>query len=108
VLKRSQFGGTVGGPIVKDHIFFFFGYQGQRQSALLNGNVVTTYTPAELTGDFSQAANGAPNANVVAYLQAHPYFQSNPALAAQGIIDPTKINPVAQAFIAAGSDSDIC
>jgi outer membrane receptor protein involved in Fe transport len=102
VLKRSQFGGTVGGPIVKDHIFFFFGYQGQRQSALLNGNVVTTYTPAELTGDFSQAANGAPNANVVAYLQAHPYFQSNPALAAQGIIDPTKINPVAQAFIAAG------
>jgi outer membrane receptor protein involved in Fe transport len=122
VLKRSQLGGTVGGPIVKDRIFFFFGYQGQRQSALLNGNVVTTYTPAELTGDFSQAANGGPNPRVACFLAgyqptgplnqcvdatknplpSHPFFQSNPTLAANAIIDPTKINPVAQAFISAG------
>ena len=27
-LKRNQFGGTVGGPIKKNKIFFFFGYQG--------------------------------------------------------------------------------
>ncbi len=38
VLKRNQFGGTIGGPIMiphvvngKDRFFFFFGYQGQRQ-----------------------------------------------------------------------------
>ena len=37
-LKRSQFGGTLGGPITvphvingKDRFFFFVGYQGQRQ-----------------------------------------------------------------------------
>jgi len=40
VLKRNQFGGTIGGPITvpklmdgKDRFFFFFGYQGQRQTA---------------------------------------------------------------------------
>ena len=29
-LKRNQFGGTVGAPIVKDILFFFAGYQGTR------------------------------------------------------------------------------
>ena len=31
VFHRNQFGGTVGGPIRKDHTFFFFSYQGNRQ-----------------------------------------------------------------------------
>jgi hypothetical protein len=30
--KRNQFGGTIGGPILKDHLFFFFNYEGLRQS----------------------------------------------------------------------------
>ncbi len=29
-LRRNQFGGTIGGPIKKDKIFGFFGYQGTR------------------------------------------------------------------------------
>ena len=29
--QRNQFGGTVGGPVVRDHTFFFFSYEGLRQ-----------------------------------------------------------------------------
>jgi hypothetical protein len=30
--KRNQFGGSIGGPVVKDKTFFFFNYEGLRQS----------------------------------------------------------------------------
>ena len=106
VLIRNQFGGTIGGPISipklihgKDRFFFFFGYQGQRQSSVQVNPQVTTYTPLELTGNFSQMPGGAP-ASLVSFLQTYPYFQPNPQLAAQGIIAPSSINSVAQAYIA--------
>jgi hypothetical protein len=109
VLKRNQFGGTFGGPITlpklidgKDRFFFFFGYQGQRQTATVNTGFIPTYTPAELAGDFSNFNGAGPDPSVVAFLQSHPFYQSDSAKAAQAIIDPTKINPVAQAYIAAG------
>src|SRR5215471_15537869 len=108
-LKRNQFGGTVGGPITipglvngSDRFFFFFGYQGQRQTQTINEGFVTTYTPAQLNGDFSNFQGNGPDPGVVAFLQSYPYYQSNPALAAQAIIDPAKIDPVAQKYIAAG------
>ena len=108
VLKRNQFGGTIGGPITlpkllngKDRFFFFFAYQGQRQTKTEIPGFVTTYTPAQLNGDFSNFNNAGPDPGVVSFLQAHPYFQASPALQLQGIIDPTKIDPVAQAYIKA-------
>jgi outer membrane receptor protein involved in Fe transport len=113
VLKRNQFGGTVGGPITlpklingKDRFFFFFGYQGQRQTATENQGFVPTYTPAQLNGNFSNGGTpgNCPNADasVSTFLVAHPFYQGNAGAAACGIIDPTKIDPVAQKFIAAG------
>jgi hypothetical protein len=99
VLKRNQFGGTIGGPIVKGRAFFFFGYQGQRQNSVTVGSEVTTFTPAELNGDFSHSVNGGPDPNVAKFLESHDYFQASPTLRAEAIIDPTKINSVAQAYI---------
>jgi hypothetical protein len=110
VLKRNQFGGTVGGPLTiphvlegKDHHFFFLGYQGERQVQDVVIPGVTTFTPAELGGDFSQAGPGQTvDANVAAFLQANPFFQPDPNLAAQAIIAPGQINSVAQNYIARG------
>jgi carboxypeptidase family protein len=30
-LKRNQYGGTIGGPVVQNKLFFFFGFQGTKQ-----------------------------------------------------------------------------
>src|SRR5580700_8018615 len=111
-LKRNQFGGTLGGPIRKDKIFFFLAYQGQKQIQAVPDIDVPVYTPQELQGNFSQAvpedgvtcatAGGCPDPNVAAFLENNPYFAAPNGNAAQAIIDPTKIDPVTQNYITAG------
>jgi Carboxypeptidase regulatory-like domain len=56
-LHRNQFGGTVGGPIVRNKTFFFGSYSGLRQQTpqFLNSAVVPT--EAERGGDFSAVSN---------------------------------------------------
>jgi hypothetical protein len=52
VLHRNQYGGTFGGPIVRNKLFFFFAYQGQKQTQNQLEGQVETYTPAEAQGNF--------------------------------------------------------
>ena len=57
VLKRNQFGGTLGGPIIHNKTFFFVSYQGTRER---NGTSPTSSLsflniPSDLTNDRSTA-----------------------------------------------------
>lgn len=63
LLKRNQFGASVGGPVYlpkiydgRNRTFFFFNYEGTRER---QGNVVTRVSPtaAMLGGDFSAVSN---------------------------------------------------
>ncbi|MGA8873353.1 MAG: TonB-dependent receptor, partial [Candidatus Acidiferrales bacterium] len=52
-LKRNQFGGTIGGPIEKNKVFFFLGYQGTLIRDKPPSNQAILPTAAELGGDFT-------------------------------------------------------
>jgi hypothetical protein len=56
-LKRNQFGGVVGGALVKNKLFFFGGYQGTIQRSEPSQTIAYVPTPAMLQGDFSTFAS---------------------------------------------------
>ena len=57
-LNRHQFGGTLGGPLVKGKTFFFLSYEGTRESRQLPVNL-TVASAAMKQGDFSAIRNGS-------------------------------------------------
>jgi hypothetical protein len=88
-IKRNQFGGTIGGPLEKDKLFFFAGYQGttiRQDPSDVTGFVVT---PAVLTGDFSAIASAPCNGGRAITLKA-PFVNNR--------IDPALFNKPAVVF----------
>jgi hypothetical protein len=51
-LRQNQFGGTVGGPLVRNSTFFFASYEGQRIRRSLT-RTFSVPSAAVRTGDFS-------------------------------------------------------
>jgi len=92
--RRNQFGGMLGGPIVKDHTFFFLDYQGQRQSI---GRTVTSTVPTLLQrqGIFTEAIGGRVP---VIYDPATTVGSTRTAFAG-GTIPAARMDPVAVSLL---------
>ncbi|HEY8714771.1 MAG TPA: TonB-dependent receptor, partial [Candidatus Acidoferrum sp.] len=56
--KRNQFGGSIGGPIIKEKTFFFFDYEGIRQSKGITA--VTTVPTVAARSGMIHDSNGNP------------------------------------------------
>jgi Carboxypeptidase regulatory-like domain len=71
-LKRNQFGGTIGGPVVHNKLFFFFGYQGTQTRQ--ETNAVTSFVPTQamLNGDFSAFDSASCQSNGQAKILINP------------------------------------
>lgn len=90
-LKRNQFGGGIGGPVLRNRLFFFANYQATRASTGSSTNVTFTPTAAMLQGDFSavpialgspfHTVNGVPN-------QVDPRLFSPGAVATAKVLPP--------------------
>ncbi|MBW4038790.1 MAG: carboxypeptidase regulatory-like domain-containing protein [Acidobacteria bacterium] len=96
-MKQNQFGGTFGGPIKKDRLFFFGSYQGTRQVNGLSSSSLQSVSLFPLTNDRSAAAIGAigcPNGNP----KWHPYNGGQYDQSGHQVevaCDGSNINPVA-------------
>ena len=52
-LKRNQFGGTIGNPIIRNKLFFFGDYQGTREVAGVSSGLIPVPSTLERSGNFS-------------------------------------------------------
>lgn len=89
-LKRNQPGGTLGGPIKRDRLFFFSAYQGRVERS--NPDTTLRYVPtrAMLNGDFTAVAS--PECNAGRQIALRSPFVNNR-------VDPALFSPVALNFL---------
>jgi Carboxypeptidase regulatory-like domain len=88
-VRWNMFGGTIGGPIIKNKLFFFADYQGGRLDHPASTSQIATLTAAEIGGNFASLcqsgfdssgvcndraldANGSPT-NLVIHQLYNPY-----------------------------------
>ncbi|HEY1658797.1 MAG TPA: carboxypeptidase regulatory-like domain-containing protein [Candidatus Sulfotelmatobacter sp.] len=82
--RQNQFGGTAGGPVVKDKIFFFVDYQGTRTAQGISTGNITVPSLAERSGNFlNDAASFTTTTTLNGQTVTLPTTVSGPYLASQ-------------------------
>jgi hypothetical protein len=89
-LRRNQFGGTIGGPIRKNQLFYFGSYQGTIEKTAPTEITVFVPTQAMLNGDFTTFASAACQSRGAVTLRA-PFVNNR--------IDPSQFSPAAMKIL---------
>jgi hypothetical protein len=102
---KNQFGGSLGGPAWRDHIFLFGDYQGVRQKSAGTGTgTVPTLLALQSCTGAANASNGAPGCDFSQYLNAtaaegnHQIYNNTgatPVAYANNIIPLNQLSPQA-------------
>jgi hypothetical protein len=82
-LKRNQYGGTIGGPVLRNKLFFFAGYQRMAQRSDPPQSIAYVPTTAVLAGDFTTVAGPTCNVGRTINLPASNGFSGNKIAASQ-------------------------
>ena len=90
-LRRNQFGGTIGGPIRKNKLFFFFGYQRTETRTTPPNTISFVPTPAMLSGNFSAFDSASCRSTGTALQLKNP----SGGTFANNFISPSLFNPTA-------------
>ncbi len=77
-----QYGGTLGGPILRSRVFFFATYEGYRENVQLNLNQVVPYRDVR-----DEILRALPFPGTSTVLEARP-LPTEPIVSSQGVVDP--------------------
>jgi hypothetical protein len=104
-LNRNQFGGSVGGPIVRDQLFYFAAYQRTRVRRVPTSSFQFVPTAAMLAGDFTTFASPQCQSGRQVALRApfvgnrvDPALFSPASLKLVGLLGSAATNPCGQVF----------
>ncbi|HLH15671.1 MAG TPA: carboxypeptidase regulatory-like domain-containing protein [Bryobacteraceae bacterium] len=106
-IKRSQFGGTIGGPVKRDKLFYFGSWQRTILSNITYGNTAFVPTAAERTGDFTGQKTIKDPVTGIAYPNnVIPASQLSPIALAMMPHIPTSADPTGKLLYAQPSSND--
>ena len=93
-IKRNQFGGTIGGPIMKNKLFFFGGYQDTLIRQDPPESLAFVPTPAMYTGDWTAFTSPACNGGRQIALRG-PFVNNriDPSLYSKAALNFAKLQP---------------
>ncbi len=104
IFHQNQFGGTIGGPIWKDHTFFFLSYQGSRfrqPEAGVSGQS-SVFTQAQRNGYFPDLASSTASSPIPLLGESGAMYPAGTPYAAifpTGHIPAADFNPVSQKLL---------